>query len=369
MIIILIIEFLFNQQVFGLPLRILLYSTIILYYIAQKREIYFHKIIWYSLVFYFLFLLIRIINGDLNVVNFYKEMVSSSFGLLAFSFICSNEDLNLKRFASIYTTLFILNSAIIAAQFFGMEWSRLIPEYFSYDYRYMGDGRYSYANKIDGMSLPTGLMDFTVATGYFHLSFLPTLFSLKRRQILLIFWFLTALFLGQRSVIFIALLFLVVKNRRLLFLFIPILFFWSLIELFLDGIGLLSYKFRGGSAIVEDADRLELVSMALKHVQEFPLLGGLKNYSDLYGVDTNIAHNLFLNALIYGGVIGLIILLIYLFLVGMMSRNYMSSFLVQTGGLLFLNSMLHNAGIVTGDFILIIFIVSGVWSHSVKFRY
>jgi hypothetical protein len=370
MIIILIIEFLFNQHFLGLPLRLLLFCGIISYYAIQKRRLYLHKLVWFTIVFYFMFLLIRIMNGDFGFVDFFKEFVSSTLGLIAFSYIVESRSLNIEKFTSRYILLFTFNATVVSAQFFGFEWSRILPEFLSADYTYLGDGRYSYADKIDGMSLPTGIMDFTVSTGYFHLSFLPFIVSQNRHKLSLLFlWVITALFLGQRSVALIGLVFLFIKNRRFVILFAPFLLFWPLIEFFLDDVGLLSYKFRGGSAIVKDEDRLELVLFALNHVQENPWLGGVKKYVLLFGDGANIAHNIFLNSLIYSGYTGLLTLLTYLAVVGVFIKDSYKSTFVQAGLLLFFNSFFHNAGIITGDFVLIIFIVAGLWTSPRRYQY
>lgn len=270
----------------------------------------------------------------------------------------------------VYTLLAmgLLNSLVIIGQFFYIPFFRQLPEtlHISIDADFLINQELE--RDLLGLTIP-GLMINTVTNGYFTMvvAILYAYVSKQKINVLVIIpWLITmaaSYFVQERGPFYIALAFSV----YLLFIKIKVttstlkkfLYFCVFTVVIIYGISkLYPFLLEGGSRFALGTDAVNrdvLFHKSFEFISENLLFGGFYKLLDS-GVT---AHNLILNALIYGGIFGALFIfsllyqqfkeIVKIYTRGISIDNYQNLVIGSVFIAYTLNSFIHNLSIVTGD--------------------
>lgn len=270
----------------------------------------------------------------------------------------------------VYTLLAmgLLNSLVTIGQFFYIPFFRQLPEtlHISIDADFLINQELE--RDLLGLTIP-GLMINTVTNGYFTMvvAILYAYVSKQKINVLVIIpWLITmaaSYFVQERGPFYIALAFSV----YLLFIKIKVttstlkkfLYFCVFTVVIIYGISkLYPFLLEGGSRFALGTDAVNrdvLFHKSFEFISENLLFGGFYKLLDS-GVT---AHNLILNALIYGGIFGALFIfsllyqqfkeIVKIYTRGISIDNYQNLVIGSVFIAYTLNSFIHNLSIVTGD--------------------
>lgn len=391
LIIALIANEIFNNIILlGISLRIivLLVLTVIALKSVNLRKLQFNK---YLLSLYFLYVLVTTIatffSGNFTFESFSKRFFGYYTITLLYTIIIPNINLNIRSYNKIVNfILFVAIShySLIILQFLQYDLFWTIPDYFSDDFIYIGNGIYNFSAKLN-QNTPVGLIDNSVAAGYIILVLSPC-YNFINKNIYKLFYILiiivSTLFLGQRSVLLLLIVYLFFDqiifiskiNLRFKKLFFGVLFLLA-VYFFMDTnvyTNEISYKFQEES-ILEDENRFFLLVSFISFASSNFLFGGVNEYFTIIGDLTTdratLPHNLFLNSFVIGGVFSFLFS-IWLFIsyFKFLWKNYVNSTKPKTFSPLFmssllimLNSLFHNQGFSINDnLFFLIFAISNI---------
>ena len=386
LIIAFILNEIFNNIIFfGVSFRIII--ILLLMIVTLKRvDLKYLSFNNYLLSLYFVYVIVTtfatIFSGNFTLELFGKKFFGYYSITLFYAIVIPNIKLNIRSYKKIIKFIVfiaICNFSLIILQYFGFDIFWIIPGYFSTDYTYVGNGMYNFSSKINQMS-PVGLIDFTVTTGYLNLLFAPFYHFINKynyKVLFVLLLFFSSLMLGQRSVIILLFLFIIIdfflvrlNLKKIIYLtLVTTLIYYSVLDGVLDNV--LSYKLKRN--ILEDTNREMLVASLITFMPSNFFLGGVSEYFTLLEnrfIDKpTLPHNLFLNSFVIGGVFSFL-LSIWLFIsyFKFLWKNYFHSVKPKTFNPLFmscllimLNSLFHNQGFSTNDnLFFLIFAISNI---------
>lgn len=334
------------------------------------------------LVFTFYAILISFANGDYVSLNYFQYFGSRMGFIFMLIFIlpslCPSEKILLKA-AHFFVLLNAMNAAVVILQYYQVDIFWQILDVINADVTYLGDGKYYYKEPAKWPpSVPPGLNGFIVTTGYFLLAALPLVFIYFRKN-MLIFISLSVLFLYailltiQRSAIllgvmsYVFLLLTFMTKRQMAYMGLAVLASVFLFSGFwldlLFGFVKENPKLQN---MTSDLIRVYYFEKSIDFVTANPILGGVdKYYNETKPFSRTVKvfspHNLILNSMIKGGVVMLIIILVFIYKTFKMTWDAWRDFLKKieinntyiflfyfSASLTILNSLFHNAGLTTG---------------------
>lgn len=358
------------------PFSIRIYAAIIilLYLIFAGYKFPFSREVNLYIIFILIYIYALFGNGEFYETDFLKIFLGRYF----ICFIAYFTILSLiKTRKSLYNTIFficllgLVNSIVSILQFLGNNFAIFLSNYFNPVLAAQGRieslSRFSEGN-IEGIGA-FGLFSSSVSNGYFTV--IPCVlilflienarnFTIKFIYIILSFIFIISLFVvQQRLVMVLTLLFYVFYFIRKFKKLAPLVLIFSIFIFYI-----LSYNINidsenlGRFQSFEDKQRESLFTISFNFVQDNFLFGGEKRLGNLLiasGMNVTSSHNFILNAFIYSGVFGALIL-IYLYLIMLFkalreiyNNYYPQTFIAVTLLIFLLNSLTHNRSLVTGD--------------------
>lgn len=387
-------DLLFNSFSFGpFPVRIYIAMATLVFVVFKKAKVAVPKDIYLYAGFVMFFLFSTLMTGKYHEENILKIILARyvvSF-IAAYSFSLFARNLRLVDIiVFILVGIGIVNGLVSVAQFLGIPEGMQITEFLNPSELSMQKFD-SAAVKGLGLGAGTfGLFSSVVKNGYLASVFAllsPILIVNASRVVAKISAFIVVVFLcfvvfstQQRSPIIITVLFFflyILKIRRsyvlwLLGVFsVPVV--WYLIGRFS-----LSSENLGRIADISDNNRFALYVAGLQFIKHNFFFGGREAFAEqasVIGVDATSPHNLIINAFVYGGVLGAIcIFALYFRMLLTCCRNMAFSILGKCGWrrLLLgaalsgysLNSLTHNASIVTGEaiiWVLYVLLIKTIW--------
>lgn len=358
------------------PVSIRIYLSIIMFIYLFINRYKFPLI--KEVLLYFLFIIFYLIallaNGEYFEIDFPKYFLGRYFVCFVVIYAILRLINNVKSLNSVIKFICYIglaNALISILQFFGNSFAISVSTYFNPIHAEAGS--LDYLDKfIDGDSEGVGAFGFffsNVANGYF--SVIPCLLILyliniekrivyKYTYVLFSLILLFSLFVVQQRLVMVLTLgfycYLFFKKYKILTL--PLVFI--LVGILYMIVDVLNFGFQdlGRLQNLEDNKREIIYSLSLDFIKENLMFGGqLKSGEYLLnnGASVSSSHNFILNAFVYSGVFGAIIL-VYLFIkllincIAYLINNNKPTLYIAIALIIYLlNSLTHNKSLVTGD--------------------
>lgn len=383
----LLASLLFGSFIIGpVSLRIYVSCILLLVLLIFRYRFSFSKEIKLYLAFIGIYFFALLINGEIKEVNFLKYYFGRYFVCLIAVYIISslvNSSTEIKRTIVFLILVGIVNGIFSIMQYYGSDLGTSIPKVLI-----NAEGTEDlFANSISfesGLNRGVrGLFGFIARNGYFSAVFAclaPLLISISLsnfQRLISAFisvFLIYVVFLTQQRLVLLLVLafyFVLLLGQRKYFLYALLALIGFIIILITIDYSL-EYVNLGRYADYSDSNRLELYSLALKFIKDNFWFGGQNAFTEYISGKVglaNSAHNFFLNGFIYSGVIGAIVVSLLYFRILIRSlrpvwnfkSNDFSHYSKYLGGALviyMLNSLTHNASLITGDeFIWILFVL------------
>jgi hypothetical protein len=379
LITLLIASVLFGGFIIG-PFSIRIYISILIFGVVlfMYRSLKYTTEIYLYLAFILFFLLALLINGEILTFDFFKYFFGRYFICIVSFFVFltlidkkSQIDLILKYLLLIG----IFNFIISTFQFFGFEFAWAVPGLFNKGidenekFMLLSDRSSGLGVGVSGLFsniVSNGYMSATFFFGalYYHSLFKSLLF--KVISTILIFCMLFTVFETQQRLMFIVCClafvhYLIPFKKMRLFGFM--LFLLVSLYVYISPNVILTSDDVGRVGNFNDADRLVIYSLGFDFVINNIFWGGIEKFAEnlrINGYLINSSHNFFLNAFIYGGLLGGITIS-YLFFRMLFKSFYfikiatfdadksLSYFISLMIIAFLLNSLTHNSSLVTGE--------------------
>ena len=350
---------------------ILLFLILFSYRYPIKNEIILYLL---YIIFYWMAL---VFNNEISEIDFAKYFFGRYFICLIAFYATYSLIKNQKMLVNLlffFIGIGIINGIISYSQFIGSSWS-IIPAMLLNPTESAQERLEIYASIESGLGLGVvGLFGNIVRNGYFSAVFaILSLYlyeiSGKRWQkissfLIMIFLFYTVFLTQQRFVFVLTALFYLFyfyKNRRLFYIMI-LLLISTIVYFAFYNININTEKL-GRISNLTDTSRLNIYSLGLRFIFDNFFFGGQNEFGRLLtlnGFSVNSAHNFFLNAFIYSGVIGAIFVIALYFkmliysIQSLLKKNIrqnsaISFFIAGALTVFLLNSLTHNLSLVTGE--------------------
>lgn len=336
--------------------------------IIEDRRILIDKWLGFYLLFLFFFALSSMITGYLQ--PFLHRLVGYYFvGYVGYwsTMILIRKYNSIRLLVYLFLIIGMLDSLVTVGQFFSLPLFKAIPQYLGIGVGVDFLDDYAYGEEALGIVLP-GILGNDVYNGYFLMVVgIISLYYLQSgfKIIALIPWLvsITASFMVQQRAPFYMLLvasifvfFMVIRNSKSK---LKWLFLLALLILVPYGLKyLLGLLMSGGTRYsigIETTGRDEIYRRSIDFINNNFFIGGF--------FKSGLApHNMFLTAWISGGILGFItIVVLSIMQIIEIIRMYLkkvgqNTFVYFLFGLAFvgftMNSMFHNAGLTSGDFVL-----------------
>jgi hypothetical protein len=349
-----------SYSVLGVPLR--LYIALMTIFVAligfKKKETVNLKFFYHYLLIVFVFISSYLLS-DIKMITY----ISRNISIIAIAVLMSKVvDLEtLEKFFKVVLIFGIVNCIFTILQALQVDVVWKLISYWRPSLQYLGGGFYSYGG--EGVNIyPPGLADLSVRNGYYIAMTFPLVYFLRKRKLLffssLVLFFVAAFVVQQRSCFYLMCIITFVMTYRLItkvssrvffgFIFGIVILSYTLVELTLSETRLTQ---------TSDPERLRSLMNTKRLFYENTFTGGFKRYISYFGTDNSyLPHNDLLNAFIFAGVIGFILLILfYGRLVKFLYRNVKSNdpiiFAVSLGIFGFIgSSMFHNLGFTLGSY-------------------
>lgn len=315
------------------------------------------------------------INGELAEVDFLKYCLGRYFICITAIYsitIIVNKPQILRNVVYLFVGIGVINGVISFLQFIGNPTAIIIPLFF-YPTRDLQESLEVFDQFESGLGVGVvGLFGSIVKNGYLSAVFAalsPILYESAKKKwqqlgaLIVMSFLLYSVFLTQQRLVLILVtgffLFYFYKNRRLFFaivgLSIILFYYFSFQEIIFNEDKL------GRLAQLNDSGRIKIYSLGFEFVKNNFLFGGQNAFGYVlssYGFRVYSSHNFFLNAFIYSGFIGAVFIIILFFkmlvqaskvIFRKIEKNKFSFFLAAALLVYLLNSLTHNASLVTGD--------------------
>jgi hypothetical protein len=378
---------LMNGMIVG-PFSIRIYATVfsLVYVVFRGGKVVLSAELLLYIGFILSSLLALYMNGEIVEANFSKYFLGRYLvcfvSVMVLSFFIKDSS-NLIAVISILLGVGVLNGIVTSLQFIGHPAGGVIPLFLNP----MELAQENLTGRLsDELMLGkggVGLFSSTVKNGYLSAAIAalsPIVYErankkwVKMGALSLFFFLYLVVFMTQQRFAFLLvscfILFYGFKNKALLYRMLPILIiggiYLSFVKVSFDSENL------GRISALSDDNRIEIYSFALNFIKEHLFFGGKLAFGeamDAAGFGVLSAHNFFLNAFIYGGLLGgLIITVLYfkmllriakvLFKREFSNRLNPSFFIAAALGIYLMNSLTHNASLVTGsEFIWVLYIL------------
>lgn len=355
-------------------LRIYLSVFMFIYLIINRYKFPLIKEVLLYILFIIFYIIALIANGEYFEIDFPKYFLGRYFvcfiSIYAILRLINNSN-SLNNVIKFICYVGLVNAVVSILQFFGNPFAISVSTFFNPIHA--EGGSLDYLDKfVDGDSEGVGAFGFffsNVANGYF--SVIPCLLilyliniekrtSYKFTYVLFSLILLFSLFVVQQRLVMVLTLgfycYLFLKKYKILSL--PLIFI--LVGILYITVDILNFGSQdlGRLQNFEDNQREIIYSLSLDFVKENLMFGGqLKSGEHLLsnGASVSSSHNFILNAFVYSGVFGAIII-IYLFIkllircIACLINNNKPTLYIAIALIIYLlNSLTHNKSLVTGD--------------------
>lgn len=375
----LISSILLNGLIIGTySIRIYVSVIILIYLISNKAKFPLKKEVkWYILFIIFYWIALNV-NGEIKEINFFKYLFGRYLICLIAIYATSSmikEPKTLYNIIVLLVIIGVINGIVSIMQFSGNSQALIITSIL-HPTEYYQERFESYGEFDSGLGIGVvGLFGSIVKNGY--LSSVFAVLSLyiynysKRIPIKILcliasFFLLYTVFLTQQRFVSIAtalfFLFYFYQNKKMFFTLL-IISIASFI-LFVDSESLFNQENIGRLSNLYDETRIKLFNLSLQFISENLFFGGqmaFARFLESNGLIVLSAHNIIFNAFIYSGVFGAFFVILVYFkmliqgvkiILSKLHYNSTSFFIAGSLAIYLLNSLTHNASLVSGDEII-----------------
>lgn len=330
-------------------------------------------------LYFSLWLLGLYMNGGIYIENVSKLILSRYaivFYVMGAMVLFLSDAKKYKGFAYFLIFFGVINAIFTLLQFFKVDLVWHFTTMFKTSQTYIGGGRYLYGvDKV--MTLPNGFSTYAVSNGYFLCGLFPTLYYfLYKKKIgmyigLSLIYIGAGFFLQQRTAFALTILSFVIGLIYLSkYKLIPILIIGILTSLvyfgyeqFVDAISSSSdtHDLRKLEKGAKDQGRAFVYLLTFEFLKDHFMWGGLHKFLNYYpfGMKEYTPHNLFLNAWVYCGFPGFLVMVVMVFVMlkkfvsniwrYRINKNIFSLMFSMCAFNFIMNSLTHNQGFASGD--------------------
>lgn len=378
----------FNSFSIGsFPIRIYIATITLAFVIYKNAKMAVAEDMWLLGGFVFFYFLSAVATGNIYEGNIIKLILTRylvSF-IAAYAFSLFVRDLrHVDLILYILIALGIVNGIASSAQFFGVPEGMQIPSFLNSD-----ELSQQGFDKTTTTGLGLGVGTFGIFPTVIKNGFFASVFALlspillinaprgmgKLLSIFVIVFLCSTVFFSQQRLVciltalFFSLYLIKINKKHFVYILISLQvpFFWYLLANFNFDVERL-----GRLSDISDDERLRLYAAGLSFIKNNFFFGGVNLFQDYLsttGFRAGSAHNIFINAFIYGGVLGAIcIITLYLKMLKICFQSISVAIhgkyswrRILLGAALsshLLNSLAHNTSIITGESIIWILYVS-----------
>lgn len=336
--------------------------------------------------FLIIFLFCLIVNGEITEYDYFRRLMA--FHLVCFvAFFAIKLKVNSRKHIMMISTLLIcillIDSVLTILQATGNSTSWSLAEMLSPSNTGEIEDKVSSRDTVLGFSIIPGIFGNVVRNAFYLASLSPlTMMFFKNNRIYVrLFAIMTlisslfAIFVTQQRAAFYLLLLVILIYLPVVFMHKPIYLFISFIGLLFlgDNIDLASINFDFGRLTDSDnASRNRIWEYAYSFIPQHLLFGGPVEFQRLAGLS---AHNIVFDSLIFSGIGGFIVLMIFNFKVGIICVKIIIDYIRERCSLMTfslamamttctLYGFTHNTSVLTGE--VIIFILLSLMLKSIQ---